>query len=847
MAGATGTLLEERRESLRALAAPSVNGIDRIEVVPGAARTVLKVYLVHPAPGQPGGVPASASALDADDIRIEGGDRRRGLRAVSATSAGREVTVEVDRAGDFSTYHLVLDHPDMDPVLGRAAFGFRADCPEGFDPCTAPEPAPEGAGRDLLPARASTYLARDYEAFRRVMLDRMSVQSPGWSEPAVPDAMLSTVELMAHYADLLSYRQDVVAGEAYLDTARLRTSLARHAALLGYRPMDGASARVFVHLEADGVADLAPGDVKVLTDHPSLDDEVTDPITVDVAALVATGAQVFEPVPVEYVPADYETGSTDTQRVVRPIRIKPAHNAVPVHDWGDERAVLARGATQAWVRAASNALELQRGDVVLFEQVRDPATLRPEDSDPALRQLVQLVADPEFARDEIPADGGASIQLARLRWHPADALRFDLPVGYRVVDGVRKPLAVLRGNMVLCDHGTVLAPLGGTGEETLVSPPDSLDQGAVSGITSLAQLDPARGWRPRLRTPSPALRTHIRLASAPEGVEAILSREGRETLPDIALRESVSGREWHPVPSLLEAGDAEAAFVPETEADGSTFLRFAKPGSVGLEVPPATEFEVRVRSGRGPQGNVGAETLVRALAVPSVPIRRVRNPLPAFGGALPESAESLKANAVAGLSRPARAVTAEDHARRAASHPLVAAAHARTIWHGSWNTLVIAVDLEGGAELTDAVRNGIEAHIEPWRLMGQDIRVEAPRLAPLDVVAHVCVAPGHREGDVFAAVEDALSARRLRDGTLGFFHPDRRTFGDPVWLSRIYEAVYAVAGVADVRITRLARWDRPGEDFVEAGVLRVGIGEIASLDNDPNRPGRGRLAVRRWV
>ena len=58
-----------------------------------------------------------------------------------------------------------------------------------------------------------------------------------------PDLGTALVELLAYAADHLSYQQDAVANEAYLETARRRVSVRRHARLVDYRMHDGASAR----------------------------------------------------------------------------------------------------------------------------------------------------------------------------------------------------------------------------------------------------------------------------------------------------------------------------------------------------------------------------------------------------------------------------------------------------------------------------------------------------------------------------------------------------------------------------------------------------------------------------
>ena len=82
----------------------------------------------------------------------------------------------------------------------------------------------------------------------------------------MPDLGVTLVELLAYVGDYLSYYQDAVATEAYLDTARLRISVRRHARLVDYAMHEGCNARAWVcvevgrplEIEADQDAFLAP-------------------------------------------------------------------------------------------------------------------------------------------------------------------------------------------------------------------------------------------------------------------------------------------------------------------------------------------------------------------------------------------------------------------------------------------------------------------------------------------------------------------------------------------------------------------------------------------------------------
>ena len=145
------------------------------------------------------------------------------------------LVVEVDKSGDFSTYTLTLGPSGpadtslnaFDQVLRSIDFSFKAACESKFDCATAAVCPPAVAADPAI-----DYLARDFRSLRQVMLDRMSVLIPEWTDRTPADFGVALVELLAYAGDYLSYRQDAVATEAYLDTARRRISVRRHARLV---------------------------------------------------------------------------------------------------------------------------------------------------------------------------------------------------------------------------------------------------------------------------------------------------------------------------------------------------------------------------------------------------------------------------------------------------------------------------------------------------------------------------------------------------------------------------------------------------------------------------------------
>ena len=254
--------------------------------------------------------------LTEDKIIIDGGERIKEVEIdwvapATALPAGEPsdlveeldpldhfLVIRTDFYGDFSLYTLRLvsgpgvDTPPagFDPLLASLKFSFKVQCESDFD-CHSKTPCPTEPAE--LPQL--DYLAKDYASFRRLMLDRMSVLLPEWRNRNAADLGMTLVELLAYVGDHLSYQQDAVATEAYLGTARRRTSLRRHARLMDYLVHEGCNARVClrVFVNDDGVE--LPRGTAMLTRSVTIENRIAVDSDAWLDALAA-GAVVFEAV-----------------------------------------------------------------------------------------------------------------------------------------------------------------------------------------------------------------------------------------------------------------------------------------------------------------------------------------------------------------------------------------------------------------------------------------------------------------------------------------------------------------------------------------------------------------------
>jgi predicted phage baseplate assembly protein len=270
-------------------------------------------------------------------------------------------------------------------------------------------------------------------------------------------------------------------------------------------------------------------------------------------------------------------------------------------------------------------------------------------------------------------------------------------------------------------------------------------------------------------------------------------------------------------------------------------LRFGDDQS-GRRATPEVEFKATYRVGNGASGNIGAESLAHILTADDR-ITGVGNPMPARGAVDQESIESVRQNAPSAFRIQERAVTPDDYAEVARRHREVQQAAATVRWTGSWRTIFLTIDRRGGRPVDADFEQDMRLHLERYRMAGQDIEIDGPHFVPLELEMTVCVQSGYFRSDVKAALLVVFSNTIRPDGRLAVFHPDNFTFGQPVYLSKLYAEAQAVEGVRFVTIDKFQRLGVDSRQALDDGVLTLGRLEIARLDNDPNFAEHGVLRL----
>jgi len=459
-----------------------INGIDYLEVLDRAAEAIpslrqrtLLLYCLR-------NVPAN---LTPANVLITGGESITGITAewVAAASApppqataaeaayfsalpgaNKILVIRTSEWGDFSPYTLRLVNDasaaaedtfrvtealaGFDPLLSEVTFSFKVQCGPDFD-CA---PAPDNCPPDAPAPPPINYLAKDYSSFRQVMLDRLYQLLPTWRVSSEADIGVMLAEVISYAGDRLSYRQDAVTTEAYINTARSRISLRRHARLVDYHVHEGCNARVWMHLDVIQPTFIDRKLTCFYTTSPGMPPSLDVTAGNEQAALTA-GVVAFEP--------------------MQDATLYPEQNSISFYTWGDTSCCLAKGATEATLKGTLS--HLQVGDVLIFKEVLGPQTGNPADAEIRHRYAVRLTAvttvdsfgnplvDPLFDVQGVAITNGAQTPqpVTEIQWAADDALPSPVCISSHIVENgvdiILADVSVALGNVVLADQGLTFA------------------------------------------------------------------------------------------------------------------------------------------------------------------------------------------------------------------------------------------------------------------------------------------------------------------------------------------------------------------------------------------------------
>lgn len=760
---------------------------------------------------------------------IEGGRRRiagnlpgqvqvTDIAASTGAAPGLELTVTP--IGDYSTYRLIAVNPLMDPIFASIPFKFRPGC---FNINCRPGTAP--AAPDAEPR--IDYQARDYHSFKHLLIAAMMERVPGWQPTSEADLDHVVINLLAARGDELADYQDRAATEAFFPRARKRVSLARHARLMDYHIHQGNQAGTWLALHVTGTPILPPT------------------FACWTGRSLTEGSQIFVHDTRDLAPGEFRS-------------MTQSLNSLALYTWGGLVGALEKGATAADVTLpnadmteaeADDLRDALRDDLagpLLLEEALNPETGRAAGRDPLQRQLLRLTGA------ETRLDPHAGAWMVRISWAAEDALKS------RFCFVTRCPGESVQTNVSLF-HGNLVPVLHGQPHLTLFTDPERPLDAALAAALDLERIA-FRNTSPWGRiTEAQYQESHWgRLCALPEMPLAYLDTPpGGEVAPESSLTVSAEGiPEWSEQIDLIQSRANANHFIVETEETGRSTIRFGR--APNGEAPPSGSYvAARYQTGIGSDGNVGADRIRSFDTGMFAGIDHIWNPFDVTNGRLPETPEVIRRRVPeAYRTRQLRAVTLNDYRKRAEELPFVQRAAAAYVWTGSWRGVQITLDPLGGTVLDDAQLDTAAAHLNPVRLIGEDLEIRPPDLVPLDIRVVVCAEPRYWPEDLRLDLEEAFSEGYSGTGEKAFFHPDLWTFGQSLHTSQIIGRALEVEGVDRVLEVGMRRWDRAGgpttqtitvdpEDLPPPNALQINVtaNQIIRVANDPDALELGRMVI----
>lgn len=287
----------------------------------------------------------------------------------------------------------------------------------------------------------------------------------------------------------------------------------------------------------------------------------------------------------------------------------------------------------------------------------------------------------------------------------------------------------------------------------------------------------------------------------------------------------VNGILWTEAPSFFGRGPREQVYVTRQNDDGETVVTFGD-GIRGARLPSGTDnVTADYRFGAGEKSPPAGSITQIAGAVDG--LSSVLNPTPAYGGQDAEDRESLRENAPRSALLFGRVISIQDVEAVGAGAPGVRAVRAEWTWDEAQQRAVAKLWYVGSPLLVERLTATLRSMADPTVAIAAAPAIGDETHLSLTIAAERSYVSERVEAGVREALLDPAS---------GLLAPERIGIGRPLFRSRVFEVVQAVAGVEAVLDARLgaapfAEWGLPSApghylDF-ETGSVDVSVKEAS--------------------
>lgn len=260
---------------------------------------------------------------------------------------------------------------------------------------------------------------------------------------------------------------------------------------------------------------------------------------------------------------------------------------------------------------------------------------------------------------------------------------------------------------------------------------------------------------------------------------------------DVRVEEGEGAVLWQRRDSLLNTLSKDSHYIVRREQDDIALVEFGDGRHGRIPRRGRNNITATYRVGGGRRGNVPALSISKAVSGIEN-LKLVYNAESATGGADAESSEEAVLRGPQLFRAQERAVTARDYEAHSKAFG-VGKARARA---AGWNRIELFVAPEGGGYATDTLKEDLRKFFEDKRIMTSILDIHDPQYI------NVCI-QGTLQIDAYYFTEQVQ--QRVGKAIADLLAFEQVDFEYTFYLSKVYEAVEAIEGVAALHVSRLSR------------------------------------------
>ncbi|MCK4764134.1 MAG: baseplate J/gp47 family protein [Candidatus Aminicenantes bacterium] len=287
--------------------------------------------------------------------------------------------------------------------------------------------------------------------------------------------------------------------------------------------------------------------------------------------------------------------------------------------------------------------------------------------------------------------------------------------------------------------------------------------------------------------------------------------------------EGETGEEWRLQSTLAFSREGDKDFIVEIDENDRAVVIFGD-GVFGAVPPAGTIIKATYRVGGGTRGNVKAGAIDTILEAPGLTLlgAKVTNPVKAVGGTDRESIEHAVKQAPALYRTQGRAVTAEDYKTLALDFAGVAKARPEK---GNWNSVILYIAPKGGGMINDILKKDLMVYFADKCPMTSEIEIRDVEYVRIYVSAKVGISSYYAQ----SPEEIERKVHAVATALLAFENVD---FGQTYYISKYYEAIEAIEGVAYITVTEFRREDTDTAQHLESGQILLANNEVPVIPSE---------------